>query len=158
MQENWCALLPCSAGEHWALPQSCLAEVIASENIAERPPALLTWRGRRIPLLDLGTQEDAPWSAGATPALAAVILGLEGYGCDYWAVALRGRGLSIKDLAPQPLRDTPEERRAHSYSAFELGGVIYQVPDLTYWQQQLSEQQAPAPDIDGEPSQPTAEI
>ncbi len=135
---RWCVFLPCSREEIWAIPQSCLAEIVTLPAAQESPPQQITWRGREVPVLDLGTGNDPAWreSKGDT-GLVAVILGLKGQGNDYWAVALRGDGLAVKNIAVERITDVPEQVSERSTSAFELHGVIYQVPDLPELQKQV---------------------
>jgi hypothetical protein len=140
MSENpphWCVFLPCSAGEIWAIPQNCLAEIVTLQGTDENPPEQISWRDRQVSVLDLGDGGKTPWRnpVGQT-GLIAVILGLKGQKNGYWAVALRGEGLALKNLSTERIRDLPERLTEHSTSAFELQNVVYQVPDLPGLQNQ----------------------
>lgn len=136
---RWCALLPISGLENWAIPQICLAEIVTVASTLDRPPESLHWRSMDIPVLDLTSDESVPWlQSGGDSGLIGVIQGLEGYDCGYWGIALRGSSLSMKDLATIDLLDRPESRVEHSNAAFELQGTLYQVPDLPKLQQQVS--------------------
>ncbi|MFK8047241.1 MAG: hypothetical protein AB8B81_02285 [Halioglobus sp.] len=128
---RWCVFLPCSEQEVWAIPQNCLAEIVTLQNADTTPPAQITWRGKQVPVLDLGGPEDPSWcDASGESGLVAVILGLKGQGNDYWAVALRGEGLAVKNIANENIIDLPDRVTERSTSAFELHEVLYQVPDL----------------------------
>ena len=130
-QSQWCILLPCSESERWAVPQNALAEIVTLHPEEDQPPRELPWRGESVPLLDLGQDGQAPWRerSGGT-GLVAVFLGLEGDGCRYWGLALRGEGLSVKCIAASAIEDTSEGLAVHATSGFALDGVTYQVPDL----------------------------
>jgi hypothetical protein len=139
-QSQWCVLLPCSAEQRWALPQNCLAEIVMVGGGAAEPPRHIEWREREVPVLDLDPEARTPWlDQRGESGLVAVLLGLRDEGCDYWAVALRGPGLGIKDLAAEPAEDAPEAALPGSVGAFRLAGTVYQVPDLLELQRGLSE-------------------
>jgi hypothetical protein len=128
---RWCVLLPCSAQESWAVPQKCLAEIVTLPADGTSPPTQLFWRGRDVPILDLGVDNAAPWrDSRASTGLIAVMLGLKGGSWDYYGVALRGGGLTMKDLSREDIEDVPELVCEGSSSAFRMNGEIYQVPDM----------------------------
>ncbi len=135
-----CVLLPCSNGEHWAVPHNCLAEIVTLPiGDDDSPPAEITWRGQAVPVLDLGETGDASWreSHGGT-GLIAVFLGLEGEGLEYWGLVLRGVGLGTTHLLDDDIEDceTPE---GELYSAaFRIGDDTYRVPDLFAVQKHMS--------------------
>ena len=132
---RWCVFLPCSENEVWAIPQNCLAEIVTLQNAGVTPPDRISWRGEEVPVLDLG---GPPWrEPGGDSGLVAVILGLKGQGNDYWAVALRGEGLAVKNIANEKIKDLPDRITERSTSAFELHEVLYQVPDLPELQKQV---------------------
>ncbi|MEH6589343.1 MAG: hypothetical protein V7746_03745 [Halioglobus sp.] len=137
---RWCVFLPCSTEEIWAIPQNCLAEIVTFHDADNHPPQTFSWRGQEVPVMDLGSGGDTPWRdpVGGT-GLIAVILGLEGQKHAYWAIALRGEGLAVKNLAKETLTDTPENTREHSSSAFQIRDVVYQVPDLPELQKKIDE-------------------
>lgn len=134
VEENpsrWCVLLPCSQGETWAVPQNCLAEIVTLSSDSEEPPTQLNWRGQDVPVVNLDAKHESPWrDARAGTGLVAVMLGLKGGAWEYCAVALRGEGLGMKDLADEVVEDAPEQMLENSLSAFRMGGEIYQVPKL----------------------------
>ncbi len=138
-QPRWCVLLPCAADQLWALPQACLAEIVAVGGVGREPPASIDWRGRQVPVLDLDPDGAAGWLGprGET-GLVAVILGLQDEGCDYWAVALRGAGPELRDLAAARVEDCPEHRLPGAVTAFRLEDSLYQVPDLLTLQRTVS--------------------
>jgi len=128
---KWCVFLPCAAEEIWAIPQACLAEIVTLQDSEESPPEQIEWRGRVVKVLDLGDFGETPWRDPVSQAgLIAVILGLKGQKNDYWAVALRGEGLALKNIAGERIKDLPEQVTEFSSAAFELQNVVYQVPDL----------------------------
>ena len=68
MSENikrWCVLVPCSKTQTWAVPLNCLAEVVTLHTDALSPPGELSWRDRRVPILDLGGDDDSQWRSEA---------------------------------------------------------------------------------------------
>ena len=105
----------------------------------EQPPEQLEWRGVSVPVLDFGREDGSPWRerVGGT-GLVAVFLGLEGERCDYWGVALRGRGLTVMRIAPADIVDAPDAALEHATAAFTLGNTTYQVPDLAVLQRQIA--------------------
>ena len=135
---RWCVFLPCSTTEVWAVPQNCVAEIVTLQDVSDIPPEQITWREQEVPVLDLGDSGDTPWrTAVAGKGLVAVILGLKGLGNDYWAVALRGEGLAVKDISAERVQDLPDRTLDRSTSAFELQDVVYQVPDLRELQKRV---------------------
>jgi hypothetical protein len=137
---RWCVFLPCSKDEIWAVPQNTMAEIVTVQDGAVNPPGHITWRGQEVPVLDLGEDGETPWRnpIGET-GLIAVILGLRGQANDYWAVALRGDGLAVKNIVDEEIQDVPEKAMARSTAAFEMNNVVYQVPDLPELQKQVGE-------------------
>ena len=136
---HWCVLIPCSKTESWAVPQNSIAEIVTLQATTEQPPEELEWRGQTIPVLDFGFEEDASWreQLGGT-GLIAIFLGLQGEGCDYWGVAVRGEGLAVKRVAAADVEDAPESVLEHATAAFKLDDVIYQVPDLAVFQRKIA--------------------
>ncbi len=144
-QSQWCVFLPCASDQVWAVPQNCLAEIVSVADAGQTPPSEISWRGQQVPVLDLESDSAAPWveRSGET-GLLAVILGLKDEGCDYWAVALRGEGLGMKDVLTEELQDCPDEALPRSVGAFRMGGSLYQVPDLLELQRGVSDSAASA--------------
>ena len=138
--DRMCVLLPVGTDVQWAVPQPCLAEVLTLQpGTSAEPPASVVWRGVEIPVLDLGSGGAEPWlDAHLGAGLVAVMLGVTGTGCDYWAVALRGGGLAARRLLAEECEDQPEAVAANALAAFSLGGSVYQVPDLPALQQQAA--------------------
>ncbi len=136
---RWCVLIPCSKTESWAVPQNCLAEIVTVHDTARQPPEELSWRGMSVPILDFGCDDDSHWREkhGGT-GLIAIFLGLEGEGCDYWGIAVRGEGLAVKRVSAQQVEDAPEAVQQHATAAFKLQGEIYQVPDLALLQEKIA--------------------
>ena len=136
---RWCVFLPCSREEIWAVPQNCLAEVVTLQAVNDTPPEQINWRGHEVPVLDLDDAGATPWRdpQGET-GLIAVILGLQGQGSDYWAVALRGDGLVAKNLPTGEMKDMPARVLDRCTAAFEYENVVYQVPDLPELQKQVT--------------------
>ncbi len=139
---RWCVLIPCSNTESWAVPQNCLAEIVTLQASAEQPPDELSWRGQTVPVLDFGYDDGSQWrdQHGGT-GLVAVFLGLEGEGCDYWGVAIRGEGLAVTPVATGDAEDTPASVLEHSSGAFKFHGAVYQVPDLALLQRKIAASQ-----------------
>lgn len=133
---QWCVFLPCSAEELWALPQNCVAEIVTVPATGFGPPQEINWRGQAVPVLDLEADPERPWSDG--DGLIAVVLGLQGEGCDYWGVALRGDGLGMMDIATEEVEDSPQLAQERSVGAFRLAGCIYQIPDLLALQREIT--------------------
>jgi hypothetical protein len=130
-ESRWCVLLPCSNRETWAVPQKCLAEIVTLPAETSSPPAQLFWRGRDVPILDLDKGNTAPWrDSRAATGLIAVMLGLKGGSWDYYGVALRGGGLTMKDLTREEIEDVPELAFEGSSFAFRMNGEVFQVPDM----------------------------
>lgn len=137
-QSRWCVLIPCSSEQTWAVPQSCLAEIVTLQTDDEQPPASIRWRGVDVPVKDLGASGEAPWLEARTgTGLVAVVLGLKGGACDYWGVAVRGQGLGVRDIAEEEVEDWSGELPEHASAAFQMQGVVYQVPDLPALQQTI---------------------
>lgn len=136
---RWCVLIPCSAHETWAVPQICLAEILTVHTDEETPPTEVEWRGRTLPVLDLGADDGSSWQGTRKgSALIAIFLGLEGEGFEYWGVAVRGETLSVEKVPHEDVKDAPEEAVAHATAAFHLKGALYQVPDLDALQKKLA--------------------
>ena len=135
---RWCALLPCSAELSLAVPQSCLAEIVTLHTTRERPPEKIRWRGESVPVIDFAPEQPGWREEQSGTGLLAIFRGLQGEGCDYWAVAVRGQGLAVKDIAAEEIDDTPNEVLELASAAFKLDGTIYQVPDLTALQQKIT--------------------
>ncbi len=143
--ERMCVLLPLGAELQWAVPQSCLAEILTLQPEGDEPPASVGWRGRDVPVLDPGSANAEPWRDRRTgTALIAVMLGVTGKGCDYWAVALRGEGVAAHRLLADECEDRPDAVAENALAAFALNGSVYQVPDLPAIQQQAASVSAAA--------------
>ncbi len=127
-----CVLLPCAPGRRWAVPQNCLAEIVTLPPASDHSvPAQLQWRGVDVPVIDFADDTDVPWrDDNNSSGLIAVILGVKGVGPSYWGVALRGDGLSVRQVNADECEDRPDLILEHSLAAFELDGQVYQVPDL----------------------------
>ncbi|WP_157976726.1 hypothetical protein [Parahaliea mediterranea] len=120
------------------MPQSCLAEIVTLYNVADTPPATVNWRGQVVPLLDLDERGETRWrDVRAGTGLVAILLGVEGHGCPYFAVALRGQGLGLQQVPVQEMVDRPDEALPRSLGAFRWHNVTYQVPDLLALQDEL---------------------
>lgn len=136
---RWCVLLPCSDSLNLAVPQNCLAEIVTLHTQRERPPESIRWRDNSLPVIDFDRDESGEWrEARSGTGLLAIFRGLQGEGCDYWAVAVRGEGLKVKDIAAEQIEDVPEEVLELATAAFSLDGCIYQVPDLTVLQRKIA--------------------
>ena len=128
-----CVLLPCSARRSWAVPQCCVGEIVTVPAAADQPPAEISWRGERVPVVDFGEDGDPPWRDPRGEAgLIAIILGEPGH-C--WGVAVRGEGLGVSALTEDTVEDLPGAVLDYASAAFRLGDVVYQVPDLGAVQQ-----------------------
>ncbi len=127
-----CVIVPCGSEQFWAVPQACVAEIMTIPEAGDQPPQQVSWRGRELPVLDLGGNSDAPWrNRYSGIGLVLVVLGLEGESSDCWGLAVRGDGLSVKAITPGSVEDRPEAVLEYASAAFGLGGEeIYQVPDL----------------------------
>ncbi len=135
-------LLTCSSTQAWAVPQSCLAEIVTVADAGEEPPGEIDWRGGRVPVLDLGADEPGSWrDRRSGSGLIAVMLGLAPDAPGCWGVAVRSTGLGISELAADDVEDAPEEIVEHARAAFRLGGALYQVPDLPAWQRTVQPHQ-----------------
>jgi len=133
-----CVLIPCSQSESWAVPQICLAEILTLQTAAETPPEEVEWRGRTVPVIDMGREDGTSWQEHRGVGLVAIFLGLEGEGCDYWGVAVRGEGLAIEKISPEEVSDASDDVLPHASAAFRLNDVLYQVPDLDSFQKKIS--------------------
>ena len=137
--KRWCVLIPCSRTETWAVPQNCLAEIVTLQTDTVLPPEEVSWRGRTVPVLDLGSDDGSHWRAPHRGAgLVAIFLGLRGEGCEYWGVAVRGEGLRVVSLLPEEVEDMPEQVSQHATAAFSFNGVLCQVPDLDSFQKKIA--------------------
>lgn len=135
---RWCALLPCSDELALAVPQNCLAEIVTMHTARERPPESVRWRGESVPVIDFSPEHNGWREERSGTGLLAIFRGLQGEGCEYWAVAVRGEGLKMKDISAEEIEDVPEEVLELATAAFRLDGKIYQVPDLTVLQQKIT--------------------
>ena len=130
-KQRMCVLLPCASNRHWAVPQNCLAEILTLPASDDNVPAQVRWRGVDIPVIDLADGSDLSWrDEKKGTGLIAVILGVRGAGPDYWGVALRGEGLSVRQLDADECDDRADAMQEYALAAFELDGQVYQVPDL----------------------------
>ncbi|RLQ23786.1 hypothetical protein DWB85_01135 [Seongchinamella sediminis] len=112
------------------MPQNCLAEILTLPADADLAPVEVNWRGVDIPVMDPGADSGTPWrESGNSSGLVAVILGVRGNGPDYWGVALRGTGLSVRNIDAADCVDLPAVEEYY-LAAFEVGGQVCQVPDL----------------------------
>jgi alanine racemase len=95
-----------------------------------------------LPVLDFGDDDSSAWREHRSgTGLVAIFLGLEGEGCDYWGVAIRGEGLAVKRVATGEVKDSHEAVREHACAAFSLHGTVYQVPDLAALQKKITASQ-----------------
>jgi hypothetical protein len=141
----WCALLPCSKTETWAVPQNCLAEIVTLHTDALLPPQELIWRERTVPVLDLGSDDGSLWQQPNREAgLVAIFLGLKGEGCEYWGVAIRGAALKVASLVPEEVEEVAGGVQEHATAAFMFNGVLCQVPDLDSFQKKIAVSQRAA--------------
>ena len=139
--DNMCVLLACAGGDHWALPQNCLAEILTLAAVEAQPPQEASWRGRMIPVIVAGGEQaraDDWRDEHSGTGLVAVIPGLRGMGCEYWAVAILGDGLRLCAIGESGFADAPEAATDYATAAFRLDGVVYQVPDLKRLQSGIS--------------------
>ena len=135
----WCALIPCSKTETWAVPQNCLAEIVTLQTNTLLPPQQLTWRERSVPVLDLGSDDGSQWQQPNREAgLMAIFLGLKGEGCEYWALAIRGVGLKVASLVSEELQEVDRGVQEYATAAFMFDGVLCQVPDLDSFQKKIA--------------------
>ncbi len=126
-----CLFLPCSAGEIWALPTSCLAEIVTLYDVDPLPPEWIKWRGQQVPVLDLDGNQSARWrDSRSGSGMVAVLLGIAGLDCHYLGVALRGAGLGLHEVPENEMEDCPDEIFARSVGAFRWRDTLYQIPDL----------------------------
>ena len=144
-QRQWCVFLPLGSGESgetWAVPQNVVAEIVTVNEADAVPPVDLAWRGRTLPVFDPGADSQTPWcnEFGRT-GLVAVLLGLEGAALEYWGLALRGDGLTIKDMRTETVQDARDEAYTHAITAFRLNEQLVQIPDLALMQHKLQSTQ-----------------
>lgn len=126
-----CLFLPRSASEIWAVPKNCLAEIVTLYRVDEDPPATVSWRGQEVPVVDADRGRQTPWrDPRARTGLVAILLGIDGTGCEYLGVPLRGVGLGLYEVPEEEVVDCPGQALAGSRGAFTWRGVTYQVPDL----------------------------
>lgn len=136
---RWCVFIPVSKTETWAVPQICLAEILTLQSSADQPPEEVQWRGRTVPVVDFGVDDGSQWRESQRDSgLVAIFLGLEGEGCEYWAVAVRGDGLAARKVAPREVHDVPDSVVEHATAAFSYHGVVCQVPDLDSLQKTIT--------------------
>jgi hypothetical protein len=138
LPSSWCVLLPCAQGQVWAVPRTCIGEIVTVSTTSDQPPREIDWRGELVPVMDFGSEGDVPWRdpRGGT-GLIAVMLGLAGEVCPYWGVAVRGEGLGVSSMDEAAMEDVPEAVLEHTTAAFRMQGTIYQVPDLPALQRAL---------------------
>jgi len=141
-ERQWCIFLPCGKSETWAVSQNAVAEIIAVDAAGLEPPEQLMWRGESLPVFDPGLGTGTPWreNPGCT-GLVAVLLGLEGAELQYWGVALRGKGLTIRDLRREAVEEAQDQAHEHAVTAFRLHEQLVQIPDLVMMQHQLQSTQ-----------------
>jgi hypothetical protein len=126
-----CVLLPCGGDLRWAVPQSCLAEILTIASDDPGPPQSVVWRELEVPVVDIGADSGTPWrNPRSGTGLVVIVLGVNDEGSDYWGLALRGDGLSVRDVQEADCKDLPESLVEHSLAAFSLDGIVYQIPDL----------------------------
>lgn len=137
-----CVLLPVAAGEIWAVPQNCLAEIFTVYTSEDAPPAAVQWRGRQVPVLSLRGADDAPWCDPRRGAgLVAIFLGLEGEEFEYYGVAVGGEGIGAAHVTAESIEDAPDEMTELATAAFRYAGRTCQVPDLDRLQLRVSQAQ-----------------
>jgi hypothetical protein len=134
-----CLFLPCSAAEIWAVPKNSLAEIVTLYEVGEVPPRQISWRGHQVPVLDMDETRETRWrDSRAGTGLVAVLLGIDGLGCRYLGVALRGQGLGLHQVPEDEVEDRPAEALPRSMGAFRWRNVTYQVPDLLGMQEEIA--------------------
>ena len=132
-ESSTCVLLPCSAGEYWALPQSCLGEIVAVRAEGRQPPAQIDWRGLRLPVLN--RWEGDGWSDPRSgTGLVAVLLPLSGEPGSCWGVALGNQGPQLAALQAGEIEELPAPGEDKVLAAFRRGGTVCRVPDLRAWE------------------------
>ena len=137
--KRWCVLIPCSKTETWAVPQNCLGEIVTLHTDSEMPPKEVSWRNRKVPVLDFGSEDGSAWQERRRgTGLVAIFLGLKGEGCEYWAVAVRGEGLRVVSLSADEVEDMPGQVVEYATAAFNFNGVLCQVPDLDNFQKNIA--------------------
>ena len=133
-----CVVLPCSEERSWVVPQCCLGEIVTVPADSEIPPEDLCWRGEVIPVVDFGREGGLPWRDQRTGAgLVAVMLGQRDQACQYFAVALRGSGLAVSEMADDEVEDLAAPSLDYTIAAFRVQDNEYQVPDLLALQRAL---------------------
>lgn len=134
-----CVLLPCGDELRWAVPQTCLAEILTLPSTGDVPPESVSWRGLDIAVFDIGAGSGTPWRTSQSgTGLVVIMLGVKDKGREYWGLAIRGDGLSVRNVQESDCRDMPDSMEEYSLAAFELDGATYQVPDLPTLQQRLA--------------------
>jgi hypothetical protein len=139
---QWCVFLPLGSGETWAVSQNVVAEIVTVPATGSEPPEELVWRGTTVSILDPGVATQTPWcDQYGRAGLVAVLLGLEGGDLQYWGVALRGQGLTIKDMHREAVEDARDEAHTDAITAFRLNQQLVQIPDLAMMQHKLQSTQ-----------------
>ena len=134
--DRMCVLLPCGAEQNWAVPQSCLAEILTLQAAGDSPPNTVSWREQEVPVLDFGAAGSDPWLNSRTgTGLVVVILGVSSEEPEYWGLAIRGHGLAVRHILEEDCEDCPAEVQEYALAAFAMEGTTYQVPDLPLLQQ-----------------------
>ena len=137
-ERQWCIFLPCGKGETWAVSHNAVAEIVAVDAVGVEPPEQLMWRGNNLAVFDPGLGTGTPWrEAPGSTGHVAVLLGLEGAALEYWGVALRGEGLTIKDLRREVIEEAQDRAKEHAVTAFRLHDQLVQIPDFAMMQHQL---------------------
>jgi len=137
-ERQWCIFLPCGRQETWAVPQNAVAEIVTIEAADSTPPSMLSWRGKDVPVVDPAMDKSIPWldKHGRT-GLVAVMRGLDGEALEYWGVAVRGEGLTIKDMRSEMIEDAQDQVQDNALAAFRLNQQLVQIPDLAKMQHEL---------------------
>lgn len=130
--------LPCASGQHWAVPQACLGELVTVAGAGEQPPESIPWRGCDVPVLNLGVTDYWRDTRGGS-GLVAVVLGLQPESGDCWGVAVGSEGLATVELQGDEVEEVPEAAAERASAAFRFRGKLYQVPDLPAWQALLAD-------------------
>ncbi|GHD34711.1 hypothetical protein [Parahalioglobus pacificus] len=132
-----CIILPCTADDFWAVPENALAEILTLPAEGQHPPATVEWRGREIPVLDLGSDADHWGKRHGGTGLIAVLRGLSSSGPEFWGVCLRELGLRIEVLTEEA-EDASANAAEYAVGAFRQGEELYQVPDLQALESRLN--------------------
>lgn len=144
--KRMCVLLPCGDELRWVVPQTCLAEILTIPASEDTPPVSVSWRGMDIPVMDVGADSHIAWrSPQSGTGLVVVLLGVKEQGREYWGLALRGEGLSVRDVQEGDCQDMPDALVENSLAAFALDGFTYQVPDLPVLQRLAADVAAEIP-------------